>query len=123
MAAITAGQRCDDQSTPLMALLSLNSAITHRDESQLIDLIGNPDIKEEAIEYPDEVLDYMIQGSGTYEFLSTPSYPEAPKDGDKHPIRLCRRGSLLHEATVQMVFQKGKWYLGTCEGSWTSEAK
>ncbi len=122
-AAIIAGQTCDDQSTPLMALVSLYSAARHGDEDQLIGLIGNPELKEDAIEYTDDALEHMIQGSATYEFLSTPSYPKAAKDGDQHAIKLCRKGSLLHEATAQMVFQKGKWYLWNYEVAWTSEEK
>ncbi len=86
----------------------------------MIGLIGNPEIKEEAIEYPEVVLDYMIQGSGTYGFLSTPAYPKNPKHGDKHPIKLCRKGSLLREATIETVFQDGKWYFWNNEVAWTS---
>lgn len=122
-AAIRAGQTYHDQSTPLEALLSLYSAATHGDESQLIGLIGNPELKEDAIEYTDDALDYVIQGSETYRFLSTPSYPKDPKDGDRHPIKMCRKGSLLHEATAQMVFQNGKWYLWNYEVAWTSDEK
>ncbi len=121
LAKIQAGLTYHDQSTPLKALLSLRSAAAHKDEKRVIDLIGNPGLKEDAAEYPDEALDYMIQGSQTYEFLRTPSYPEDPQDGDKHPIKLCRKGSLLHDATVQMVFDGGKWYLWDYEPQWTSD--
>jgi hypothetical protein len=117
---ILSGQAHRDQSTPLLALLSLHSAVTLEDGEQLIGLIGNPDFKEDVIEYTDEAMDQINQGIGGYGFLSTPAYPEDPQNGDKHPILLCRQGSLLHDATVEMVFQDGKWYFWNYEVVWTS---
>lgn len=118
--SIFSGQAHRDQSTPLLALLSLHSAVTLKDEKQLIDLIGNPGFKEAVIEYTDDAMDQISQGIGGYGFLSTPAYPEDPQNGSKHPIHLCRKGSLLHEATVEMVFQNGKWYFWNYEMVWTS---
>lgn len=120
-AAIISGQAVHDQSTPLLAMLSLYSAATLQNKQQLIDLIGNPEIKDTATKYTDEVFKYMKQGLGTYVFLSTPPYPERPQHGDKHPIHLCRRGSLLHEATVEMAFRDGKWTFWNYEVVWTSK--
>jgi len=121
LGAILSGQAHHDQSTPLLALLSLHSAVALDDEEQLIQLIGNPDFKEDVIKYTNEAMDQINQGLGGYGFLSTPPYPQAPQDGDKHPIHLCRKGSLLHEATVEMVFQDGTWYFWNYEVVWTSK--
>lgn len=120
LVTILSGEAHRDQSTPLLALLSLHSAVTLKDEKQLIDLIGNPDLKEDVIEYTDDAMDQIDQGIGGYGFLSTPPYPQDPQNGDKHPIHLCRKGSLLHEATVEMAFQDGKWYFWGYEVVWTS---
>ncbi|MFC1761817.1 LamG domain-containing protein [Planctomycetota bacterium] len=122
-AAIITGQTVDDQSTPLLALLSGYSAVVHKNKQQLIDLIANPDYKEAAriaMGYNNAVLEQLTQGYDTYGFLNTPPYPKHPQQGDKHPIYLCRKGSLLHELTVEMVFQDGKWYLWNGEEVWTS---
>jgi hypothetical protein len=118
-AAIIAGQTVNDQSTPLLAMLSLYSAATHKHKQQLIDLIAKPELKAAAREYIDDVLDYAAQGLGAYVFLSTPPYPQNPQQGDKHAIHLCREGSLLHEVTAEMVFQDGKWYFWNLEEVWT----
>jgi hypothetical protein len=48
-----------------------------------------------------------------FDFLGTPDWPQEPEDGYIHPIRLCRKGSLLCEATVTMVYQDGRWF---CNG-------
>jgi len=123
MVTILSGQAHHDQSTPLLALLSLHSAATLKDEKQLIDLVANPDFKDDVIEYTDDAMDQMNQGVGSYGFLSTPAYPKDPQNGDKHPIHLCRKGSLLHEATVEMIFQDGKWYFWNYEVVWSSDKK
>jgi len=118
-AAIIAGQTVNDQSTPLLAMLSLYSAATHKHKQQLIDLIAKPEFKAAANEYIDDVLDYAAQGLGAYVFLSTPAYPMNPQQGDRHSIYLCREGSLLHEVTAEMVFQDGKWYFWNLKEVWT----
>ncbi len=46
-----------------------------------------------------------------YEFLGTPQKPTEPENGYEHPVYLCRKGSLICEATIVMVYQDGKWYL------------
>jgi hypothetical protein len=58
-----------------------------------------------------------------YEFLGTPARPDEPDNGYKHPVYLCREGSLLCEVTIIMVCQDGKWYLeGLESGRKTTES-
>ena len=118
-AAIAAGQAVHDQSTPLAALLSLLDAVGRKDAQQTIDLIANPMIKALATEHIEDVFEPLGQGMGMYAFLSAPPEPTHPQEGDKHPIHLCKQGTLLHEATVEMVFQNGKWTFWGFEFAWT----
>ena len=109
MAKILSGGTYKKQDTPLEALLSLYSAAVHKNSEDFLNLI-TPDLREDAAGEMD-----MIMGLASrvvnYGFLGTPETPAEPENGYKHPVYLCREGSLICEATIVMVYQGGKWYL------------
>lgn len=114
-AEILRGKPYNDQSSPLASLLSLYSAIVHKDKEALLKAIAEPDIKEIVQEQFDEVVELLgenlPQMIGTLDFLGTPPLPELPGDGHSHPVYLCRTGSLLCEATLDFVYHDAKWHL------------
>lgn len=111
-AEILAGGTYTGQKTPLETLLSLYSATVHEDGTQFLELIA-PGLREIAAGQVDRML-AMASLIADYEFLGTPVWPDEPDNGYKHPVYLCREGSLLRESTIIMAWQDGKWYL---EGS------
>ena len=108
-AEILAGQTYGDQNSPLATLLSLYSAAVHKDGTQFLEIIA-PSLREIAAGQMDQML-VMASLIADYEFLGTPVWPDEPGNGYKHPVYLCREGSMLCEATIIMVCQDGKWYL------------
>ncbi len=117
LAKILAGETFKDQSTPLAALLTAYSAIAHKDKELFLGLVDKQ-LKELAAEHLDWVFGQFEPALGIYEFLGTPTWPEEPQDGYVHPINLCRKASLLHEATIEMVFRDGRWYLQGFKDVW-----
>jgi hypothetical protein len=113
MAKILAGDVVNDQSDPLTTLLSVYSAAVHRDRDQIVSLIADPVLKGVALAQFDHLLDMYGFATDEFDFLDTPDWPQEPEDGCIHPIRLCRKGSLLCEATVTMIYRDGKWF---CNG-------
>ncbi|MHC4575336.1 MAG: hypothetical protein ACYS76_14600 [Planctomycetota bacterium] len=120
IAKIMAGETFEDQSSPLTTLLTTYSAIAQKDKDLLLSLIGDQQLKEAAARHTDAVLAEAGQMFDTHEFLNTPAWPEEPQDGYVHSVNLCRKGSLLWDATVEMVFQGGKWYLQGFKQVWDS---
>jgi len=118
-AEIQGGKVFDDQSSPLAALLTLYSAIVHKDKERFIAAVAAPDIKEAAEEQFDIILgivgDQLPQMMGILDFLGTLPEPENPRNGQPHPVYLCRTGSLLCELTLNFTYQDGKWYLQKIE--------
>jgi hypothetical protein len=113
-AKILAGDTYDKQGTPLETLLSLYSAAVHSDSGGFLDLVS-PDLRELASGQIDQIMG-LAGRVVDYEFLGMPEdWPENPNDGYEHPVYLCRRGSLLCEATLVMVYQGGTWYLAGLE--------
>ncbi|MHC4477130.1 MAG: hypothetical protein ACYTEL_15900 [Planctomycetota bacterium] len=117
LARILAGETFEDQSAPLAALLTAYSAIRHKDKELFLALVDKQ-LKELAVEHLDWVFAQFEPALAIYEFLGTPSWPEEPQDGYVHPVNLCRKASLLHEATIEMVFRDGKWYLQGFKQVW-----
>lgn len=113
IAKILAGDTYTDQSTPLDALLSLYSAVTHEDSEQFLNLIS-PDLREFAVGEMDQIMG-LAERAVDYGFLGSPKWPDEPENGYEHPIYLCREGSLICEATLVMGYQDGKWYLRDLE--------
>ena len=110
---ILAGEPFIDQSNPVAAVGTLASAIIRKDKPLLLNLMANPFLRALADQQYDEFID--IQGRQLVEgvdFLSTPSWPERPQNGYEHPVYFSRKGSLLHDATMTMVYRDGKWYSG-----------
>jgi len=123
-AKILAGETVNDQSDPLTTLFSLYSAAVHRDRELFVGLLADPVPKGIVLAQFDRLLDLYGFAADDFDFLSTPDWPEEPEDGTIHPIRLCRKGSLLCEATVTMIYREGKWHcngvtlgLGTTAGA------
>jgi len=108
-AEILAGKTYEDQSTPLTTLLSLYSAAVHKDTELFLNLV-DPELRELAAGQMDQIMG-MAGLIVNHEFLGTPSLPEQPTNGYEHPVHLCRKGSLLREVTLEMVYRGGKWYL------------
>lgn len=110
---ILAGEPFIDQSNPVAAVGTLASAIIRKDKPLLLDLMANPILRAIADSQYDEFIDsqgrQLVEG---VDFLSTPSWPQQPQDGYEHPVYFSRKGSLLHDATMVMVYRGGKWYSG-----------
>ena len=113
MAKILAGEPFIDQSNPVAAVGTLASAIIQKDKPLLLDLMANSFLRALADRQYDEFIEsqgrQMVEG---VDFLSTPSWPQQPQDGYQHPVYFSRKGSLLHDATMIMVYRDGKWYSG-----------
>ena len=112
-AKIRVGGTHERQDTPLRTLLSLFSAVTHKDTEQFLRLLS-PDVREFAAGQMDQVMG-LAERVLDYEFLGSPPWPDRPANGYEHPIYLCRKGSLICETTIFMVHQEGKWYLSNVE--------
>ena len=110
-AKILAGGTYEDQSTPLKTMLTLNSAITHRDKGLFLRMIYDKGLRKIAAGQFDAVLGLFGNSTDEFDLLGTPPWPEEPEDGDTYPVYMCRKGSLLCEATITTVYQDGKWYL------------
>jgi hypothetical protein len=112
-AKILAGATYEKQNTPLETLLSLVSAMAHKDYEQFLNLVS-PNLRELVAGQMDQVKALGSRVVG-YAFLGSPKWPDKPANGYEHPVYLCREGSLICEATVVMVYQDGKWYLANYE--------
>lgn len=124
IAKILAGDTYTDQSTPLDALLSLFSAVTHEEREGFLNLLS-PDVRDSVADEMDEVMG-LAGRVVDYGFLGSPDWPDAPENGHEHPVYLCRAGSLICEATILMTHQDGRWYLsnlvGGRQGAQTSQS-
>ena len=114
MSGILAGEVFDDQSTPLATVGTLCSAFVRRDKQRVIDLMANPFLKGiAALQYDQYIAsDQAIELIKSFDILSAPTWPEEPANGYEHTVYLTRKGSLLHDATIAMVYRDGKWYWG-----------
>ncbi len=113
MAKILAGEPFNDQSNPVAAVATMASAVIQKNKPLVLDLMANPILRAIA----DRQYDEFIETTGrqmveSVDFLSTPSWPDKPQDGYEHPVYFSRKGSLLHDATMIMVYRDGKWYSG-----------
>jgi len=113
LARILAGEPFIDQSNPVAAVGTLASAIIRKDKPLLLDLMANSLLRALADRQYDEFIEsqgrQLVEG---VDFLSTPSWPQQPENGYQHPVYFSRKGSLLHDATMIMVYQDSKWYSG-----------
>lgn len=113
MGKILAGEPFNDQSNPLAGVATLASAVIRKDKPLLLDLMANSFLRALADSQYDEFVDSegrrLVE---SFDFLSTPSWPDEPENGYEHPVYFSRKGSLLHDATMTMVYRDGKWYSG-----------
>jgi hypothetical protein len=109
IAKILSGGYYEKQNTPLETLLSLYSAIVHKNSEGLLNLIS-PNLREIAAGQMNQIEEFssLVVNFG---FLGTPDWPAEPEKGYEHPVYLCRNGSLICELTLMMGYQNGKWYL------------
>jgi hypothetical protein len=113
LARILAGETYNDQSNPLAAVATLCSAVIQKDKELLLSLMASPFLRALAeSQYEEFIRDAGGQLVEAFDFLSTPTWPDAPQNGYEHPVYLSRKGSLLHDATMTMVYRDGKWYSG-----------
>jgi hypothetical protein len=113
LARILAGETYHDQSNPLAAMAALCSAVIQQDKELFLSLQASPFLRALAeSQYEEFIRDAGRQLVEAFDFLSTPTWPDAPQNGYEHPVYLSRKGSLLHDATMTMVYRDGKWYCG-----------
>jgi hypothetical protein len=117
VARVLAGEAFDDQSTPLAALLTVYSAITHQDKEHFLRVIA-PGMRELAASQADQIM--TVAGTlQSLQLLDTPDWPAQPAEGYEHPVYLAREGSQVCEATLVMVYEGGKWYVKSLEAGRT----
>lgn len=124
IAQIIAGEPFDDQSNPLGAVGTLVSAIARQDKERFLDLMVNPFIRGIAAQQYDQIIGGLgVQLAESFDFFSTPDWPEQPANGYEHPVYLSRKGSRLHDATIVTVYRDGKWYWGGLSNAGGSETE
>ena len=106
MHKIRAGIKHTDQSTPLAALLTIFGSAIYGD-TDLYDTVSYTHIAPESIR---KVVENAKSFVDLLDFLSTPQWPQNPGNGYVHPIYLCRKGSLIDEIILPVVYEDGKWY-------------
>jgi hypothetical protein len=102
-----AGIKYEDQSTPLAALITNYSSAVRKDT----ELYAKVKYTHQA---PDQIQKWVENAkywANILDFLSTPSWPENPGNGYVHPIYTSRKGSLICENILPIVYEDGKWYV------------
>ena len=102
---IEAGQRFYDRTTPVSALLSIYCAATHQAVEDYRNLMYYTSTEEEAKAYIEEV----VYNASVMTLLEAPPWPGEAEDGYVQPLYLSRRGSLIHEFTLLLVYADGGW--------------
>jgi len=115
MAAILAGADYRDQSTPVAALLTWRCAVVKEDKELLREAYYASQKKGQKrgwnVNFQDEpdwgvkTRSYFIENMT---FLSTPEWPDQPKEGCIHPVHMCYPGTLLRCDTQAVIFHDGK---------------
>jgi hypothetical protein len=118
VAQVLAGETFDDQSTPLTTLLSLYSAVTHKDTKHFLRLVA-PGLRELAAGQTDVVMNMAGSTIPSLQLLDTPDWPPQPDEGYEHPVYLAREGSQICDLTLVMVYEGGKWYVKALENGRT----
>jgi hypothetical protein len=112
MHKIRAGIRYTDQSTPLAALLTgYGSAI--QEDTELYDTA------KYTYQAPDSIQKWVKNAkyfADRLDFLSMPQWPDNPGNGYVHPIYMSRKGSLIDEFIMPMVYEDGRWYAHNTKG-------
>jgi hypothetical protein len=119
MDKIKAGIKYEDQSTPLTALLTCRGSAVHNDK----DLYAK---SKHTIQAPDMIqkwIDNAKYWTDVLDFLSTPEWPENPRNGYVHPIYLSRKGSMICEFMQPIVYWEGKWYVHDSKRHFGAEMK
>ena len=89
VARVLAGEVFDDQSTPLTTLLSLYSALTHKDTKHFLNVVA-PGLRELAAAQADQIMS-MAGTIQSLQLLDTPDWPPQPAEGREHPVYLAAR--------------------------------
>ncbi|MEN6493061.1 MAG: hypothetical protein ABFD16_02105 [Thermoguttaceae bacterium] len=118
--AVAAGQPFTDRSTPLNALLSLESALVRNDKKTATEVFY---VLAKGIEkLPSNEKDKAAEWSKlrkqleNAKMLWTPDWPAEPKEGYLHPVFVAPRDAISHCPTGAFVFAftKGSWsFMGT----------
>lgn len=123
MAKIRAGQDYNDQSTPLAALLTRNAALIRKDLERLVAISYAPnDPERKGCRQELERLQDKLGGLNgvrellvdTVEEVSTPMWPDHPREGATHMIGMHGRPSGDKPTlvfTMLLVFHEGRWYV------------
>ncbi|MGD0999732.1 MAG: hypothetical protein ABSA67_03445 [Candidatus Brocadiia bacterium] len=111
MADILAGAVYRDQSTPVAALLTWRCALVKNDK----ELQAESHYDKKLPPVSDAAKTYFVEDMT---FLSTPAWPEQPKEGYIHPVYMCFPGTLLRCDTHAIIFHNGKWRVIGNTGNW-----
>jgi hypothetical protein len=122
MAKILAGELYQDQSTPIGALLTLNSALFEKDEDALVGACYSSDRAPRSAENNRSMIETWRDGLADIDVLTTPAWPDRPEEGYIHPIEICRRGSLIRLDTYVVIYSQGKWrFMGNEGNRWSTD--
>jgi hypothetical protein len=122
MGGILAGAEWQDQSTPIGALLTLNSAIVQKDEDALVNACYWSGRAPRNAESNRRMIATWRDGLADIDVLTTPAWPDRPKEGYIHPIEICRCGSLIRMDTYVVIYSQGKWrFMGNEGNRWSTD--
>jgi hypothetical protein len=116
MADILAGTEFRDQSTPVAALLTWRCAIVRNDQGLWREACYGAHKKGDQLVVHEVTKPYFIE---EMTLLSTPAWPEQPKEGYIHPVYMCYPGTLLRCDTHAVIFNDGKWRVIGNTGNWS----
>jgi len=119
MDKIRAGIKFEDQSTPLAALLTCRGSAARKDN----DLYAKSKYTIQAPDMIQKWVDNAKYWADVLDFLSTPEWPENPRNGYVHPIYLSRKGSMICEYMQPIVYWEGKWYVHDSKSYFGAEKK
>ena len=121
MAKILDGGDYRDQSTPLGAILALNCGVVKNDGPLCVDSVYNLHENADKAQNFLANLTARLAPMRTYNidemsFLSTPAWPEKPKEGYVHPVYMCYPGTFIRKDTYGVIYHDGKWYVAGTVG-------
>jgi len=113
---ILAGLEYKDLSTPVRSFLTWQSAMASGNAQLYLEVayMGQNDAGRRAevlkgfYQNPDEDKYWFVDQRG---FLSTPPWPDEPKEGQLHPVFVARPGCLIRDDMHVFIYHAGKWLL------------
>ncbi len=127
MSKILEGGDYHNQSTPLDAVLTRNCAIVKQDGALYVNSVyvlhQSADKAQDFLANQPARLapmrTYCVDDIG---FLSTPAWPDKPKDGYVHPVYMCYPDTLIRKDTYGVIYDDGKWYIaGDVENPYSTD--